>query len=228
MFTSNFASVHLLKSPSVPIAISRGHPRAKGGWKAHLPTGIEGRADARLAPSWKAIKGTVDDYHAAFAAQLAALDPARVYRELGEDAVLLCFCDISNGDCWCHRRIVAEWLESALGVMIPEMGERRDATYINGTAAYPFWVQPAQKLRWIEKQMEAAGLKPAGPYWQIETGWDSAGNCLICGEAGRCECPHPALDASPGPPPAPRRPGRRPAAHRQVWNGKAHAWEDAK
>ena len=28
------------------------------------------------------------------------------------------------------------------------------------------------------------------PYWEYEQGWDSGGNCLKCGEAGRCHCSH--------------------------------------
>ena len=32
------------------------------------------------------------------------------------------------------------------------------------------------------------------PYWERETGWDKSGNCLTCGEAGRCHCYHPLVD----------------------------------
>jgi hypothetical protein len=30
------------------------------------------------------------------------------------------------------------------------------------------------------------------PYWELEEGWGTDGNCLKCGEAGRCRCKHPA------------------------------------
>ena len=32
------------------------------------------------------------------------------------------------------------------------------------------------------------------PYWITESGWDESGNCLACGEAGRCHCPHPLTE----------------------------------
>jgi len=43
------------------------------------------------------------------------LNPQKVYEELGENAVLLCFekwDDVETGETFCHRRIVAKWLES--------------------------------------------------------------------------------------------------------------------
>ena len=104
-------------------------------------------------PSAAALKGSEAEYDRSFAAQLAALDPAKVYAELGENAVLLCFC---AADARCHRRIVAEWLEAALGVLVPELGQRRDDTGTSTTPAYPFWTPPAKKLAWIGEQLAAA------------------------------------------------------------------------
>ena len=49
---------------------------------------------------------------------LNMLDPQEVYNELGENAVLLCYekwDDIKNNKTFCHRRIVAKWLEDNLG-----------------------------------------------------------------------------------------------------------------
>ena len=34
------------------------------------------------------------------------------------------------------------------------------------------------------------------PYWETHDGWDTAGNCIKCGEAGRCECKHPKKQSS--------------------------------
>jgi hypothetical protein len=119
MMTSNFANLAKINVPLRPVWIARGHPRAKGGWKAYLKPGVTGSADMRLAPTWAMLKGDIEDYHRAFAKQLAALDPAAVYRELGENAVLLCWCEVGR---MCHRRIVAEWFEAALGVTVPELG----------------------------------------------------------------------------------------------------------
>lgn len=220
MMTSNLHNLNQLAPPMSPVWIARGHPRCKGGWQARLPAGVTGRADMRLAPTWAMLKGHIEDYHRDFAKILAALDPAAVYRELGENAVLLCFCEQG---CLCHRRIVAEWLEHALGVMVPELGERRDETHVHTTSHYPFFTPPERKLRMIEERMAADGLNPASPYWEVETGWDAAGNCLTCGEAGRCECTHEIRDA-PEIKPAPRP---RVTAHRQIWNAKEHCWQAA-
>lgn len=45
---------------------------------------------------------------------LNKLDPLKVYNDLGENAVLLCYekwTDIKEKKTFCHRRMVAEWLE---------------------------------------------------------------------------------------------------------------------
>lgn len=54
---------------------------------------------------------------------LRGLDPQAVYDELGTDSVMLCHCPVGQ---MCHRRIVAEWLEAALNVEIPELGHDPD------------------------------------------------------------------------------------------------------
>ena len=48
---------------------------------------------------------------------LSQLDPKQVYDEL-EGRILLCF---ENPDEFCHRHIVAEWLELSLGVKVSEV-----------------------------------------------------------------------------------------------------------
>ena len=56
---------------------------------------------------------------------LSKLDPQRVYAELGDNAVLLCFekwDDIKTGKKFCHRRIVAKWLEDNIeGLGVKEL-----------------------------------------------------------------------------------------------------------
>ena len=53
---------------------------------------------------------------------LDKLNPIEVYNDLkelgGEDAVLLCWC---GKDRFCHRHIVAEWLNKAIGTQINEL-----------------------------------------------------------------------------------------------------------
>jgi hypothetical protein len=48
---------------------------------------------------------------------LYKLDPVKVFQELGSDAVLLCWEPPGK---FCHRRLVAAWLEEALGIEVPE------------------------------------------------------------------------------------------------------------
>lgn len=52
------------------------------------------------------------------------LSPKQVYEELGDNAVLLCYekwTDIENDKTFCHRRIVAKWLENNLGIRVEEL-----------------------------------------------------------------------------------------------------------
>lgn len=49
---------------------------------------------------------------------LAKLDAKKVFDELGDDAVLLCY--ESPGE-FCHRRLVAEWFEKELGITVNEL-----------------------------------------------------------------------------------------------------------
>jgi len=113
MQTSNFA-----RSGSHPraVAISRSQPR---GWTGH--------AYEPLAPTWRLLaeakSGEIDEeeYIRRYREEvLSKLDPGRVFNDLGDDAVLLCW---ENSGAFCHRRLVAEWFEEKLGVPVPEVGE---------------------------------------------------------------------------------------------------------
>jgi hypothetical protein len=56
---------------------------------------------------------------------LGKLDPQKVYDDLGENAVLLCFekwDDVKAGNKHCHRRIIADWLqENIQGLVVSEL-----------------------------------------------------------------------------------------------------------
>jgi hypothetical protein len=43
--------------------------------------------------------------------------PDEVVDEVGNDAILLCWCPPQTK---CHRRLVADWIETELGLYIPE------------------------------------------------------------------------------------------------------------
>ena len=68
------------------------------------------------------------EYRRRYGAQLAALDPQSVWDTLhslsaGAEPVLLCWerkADLAAGRTFCHRRIVAAWLEAELGVVVDE------------------------------------------------------------------------------------------------------------
>ena len=94
------------------VSIAQGTPKWFKG-KLYLP----------LCPPWDLIKKVKEDGDIEYYTQeyykrvLSKLDPVKVYNDLGEDAVLLCW--EKSGE-FCHRYIVAVWLEKHLGVKIEE------------------------------------------------------------------------------------------------------------
>lgn len=87
-----------------------------------------------LFPTWEMIKcEDKERYEEMYVDQiLSKLDPLKVYNDLGENAILLChesIAKIESGETFCHRHMVARWLESELlekygiDVKIGELGE---------------------------------------------------------------------------------------------------------
>jgi hypothetical protein len=78
-----------------------------------------------LVPPWGLVKGYIvgkvgeEEYTEKFLAQLESLDPIKVYEDLfkihKENPVLLCWEPAGQ---FCHRRIVAKWLEEKVGVEV--------------------------------------------------------------------------------------------------------------
>jgi hypothetical protein len=66
--------------------------------------------------------------------QLESLDARRVAEELGPNAILLCW---ESFNVRCHRRLVAEWLEEKLGIVVPELDHER-------AESLPFSEQPSK------------------------------------------------------------------------------------
>lgn len=117
MYTSYFANVKKLPADLEPVSIARGTPP----WAGKI------RRELRLAPTQEMLKFmTAAQYDRAYAAILKALDPAEIARDLGDKAVLLCW-EAANVK-FCHRRVAAEWLESELGIVVPEYGFERKQT----------------------------------------------------------------------------------------------------
>ncbi len=69
-----------------------------------------------------------DRYCELYAEQLSRLDLARVWEDLHDlvaphEPVLLCWERLDRDD-QCHRRLVADWFERGLGVVVPEIGHQ--------------------------------------------------------------------------------------------------------
>ena len=86
------------------------------------PTWYKGREYKKLAPNYWFFKKYKEDGDKEFYTKqykkeiLDKLDPQQVYEELGENAVLLCW----EKSGFCHRFLVARWLEDKLGIEIKE------------------------------------------------------------------------------------------------------------
>ncbi|MBI4165212.1 MAG: DUF488 family protein [Acidobacteria bacterium] len=119
--TSNFA-----KSGSHPdgVAISRGVPRF-----------YKGRRYLALAPPSRLLKAKDPElFNGEYRKQLADLDARQVAEDLGPNAILLCW---ESFNVRCHRRLVAEWLEEKLGIVVPELGHER-------SESIPYISQPSK------------------------------------------------------------------------------------
>ena len=109
-----------LPADHLRVGISRGTPRGQAAGYRHYTA---------LNPGDWFKSSTIPDYLALYGALLEQLDPERVVRDLlaldpGKVPVLLCFENptaIAKGECWCHRHLVAQWLEDRLGILIEEV-----------------------------------------------------------------------------------------------------------
>lgn len=114
MKTSYFARVNKLNLPSDQlVSIAR-----------KSPLGFRGRNYKELAPSWELLKAYKENHDEEWYTEryyeqvLNRLHPASVLYDLGQDSVLLCWEAAGK---FCHRRLVAEWLQNSLGIYVPEL-----------------------------------------------------------------------------------------------------------
>jgi hypothetical protein len=122
LYTSNFASLKSLPPSITPVAVSIGIP----GW-------YKKERELRLAPTRKMLAmsqaGDQDYYDVRYIKILESLDPEEIFESLTlagtRQVAMLCWC--ARGET-CHRRYVAEWLESYLGIVVPEYGVPRKET----------------------------------------------------------------------------------------------------
>ena len=119
--TSNFARSG--KHPDA-VAISQGVPRFYRG-KRYMP----------LAPPRSLLKAKDSDlFDREYRKQLQSLDAKQVVEDLGPNAIILCW---ESFNVRCHRRLVAEWLEEKLGIVVPELEHDR-------ADSLPFNKQPSK------------------------------------------------------------------------------------
>ncbi len=92
-----------------------------------VPSWYNGKHYEPLAPHMKLVNrylnGVIDRMQFAKEYQeriLNTLDPFQVIVDLGTNSILL---DNAPPGRSCHRRLVAEWLEDALGIKVPECKE---------------------------------------------------------------------------------------------------------
>src|SRR6266700_1749545 len=119
--TSNFAKSG--KHPDA-VAISQGVPRFYRV-KRYLPL---------APPRWLLKAKDPELFDREYRKQLAALDAKQVAEDLGPDAILLCW---ESFNVRCHRRLVAQWLEEKLGIVVPELGHEH-------AESIPFGEQPSK------------------------------------------------------------------------------------
>lgn len=86
-------------------------------------SGYTGLSYPELYPKWPFLKKYKEDGNKeAYTKEyynliLNKLNPEKVYDDL-QDYVLLCY--EKPGD-FCHRRLVANWIETSLGIVVPEI-----------------------------------------------------------------------------------------------------------
>ena len=126
--TSNFAKS--AKHPDA-VAISQGVPRFYRG-KRYMPL---------APPRWLLNAKDPELFDREYRKLLDSLDAIHVAEELGPNAILLCW---ESFNVRCHRRLVAEWLEEKLGIVVPELEHER-------AESLPFNQQPS---KWNTKSSE--------------------------------------------------------------------------
>jgi len=85
------------------------------------PRGYRGRRYTALAPRREMLKMGEAPYREEYQKILDSLDPAKVAKDLGPDAIMLCW---ERPGEFCHRRLVAEWLEKHLSQPVPEFDKK--------------------------------------------------------------------------------------------------------
>ncbi len=118
MKTSYYFSNRIREPGLNLVAVSNTFPR-------HLPWLKDALAYKKLCPGWSLVKeykrhniswqNYVEIYQEDI---LDKLDPEKVYNDLREDAVILCW---EKPGMLCHRRLIADWLYDRLRIRVNEL-----------------------------------------------------------------------------------------------------------
>jgi len=115
IYTSYFANWRKFPKNKKRISIARFSPK----WAPVDGVAIELAPSADLLKAYKEERITQAGYIQVFNAEtLSVLDPREIYDKYDE-CVLLCY--EKTGE-FCHRRLVAMWLQNAVGEAAPEIG----------------------------------------------------------------------------------------------------------
>jgi hypothetical protein len=114
----------ILPESATPVAISRGTPRRRGGYR-RLRALEPGSWFHSVAPA---------RYLKLYCEILSHLDPVEIYDQLlsfGDCPVMLCWeaaSDCQSGKTFCHRHLVAQWLADRLSAIRNSIGSRFSET----------------------------------------------------------------------------------------------------
>jgi hypothetical protein len=107
-----------LPANGAPVGISRGVPRGRVGYRR--------MRELEPGPWFKSVSPA--RYLTLYREILDRLDPRNIRDRLlgyGDLSVMLCWetaSDCHHGTKWCHRHLVAQWLEDRLGIEVREVG----------------------------------------------------------------------------------------------------------
>ncbi len=121
LFTSWYSNQALVEHPAAKVGISLGQPKFRLGYHLHhFP---------ELAPAGWLLSKPQAEFSVLYVKQLERLGVDHILMQIAQVAkvagvdqlALLCFEDIRKPDTWCHRRILAAWLEEQTGQVVDEL-----------------------------------------------------------------------------------------------------------
>jgi hypothetical protein len=123
IWTSRYGNKELAANPSCKLGITVGKPR----WGVPY----EMTWCPQLGPDRTYLHTAKEKYEPQYLAKLDALGIEHVMDIInrcsavygGADVILLCFEDLRKEGEWCHRRMLAEWIERHTGIMVEELPE---------------------------------------------------------------------------------------------------------